>query len=301
MSYGILIITLMLPCCVLMACGAPDDSDGKGAGGPDGSTSKTQPLCSRPPLAAPWLRTLLTSSTDQLASMPRATNVERMNARTFIKAQLKEFGWTPMSHDYVGGTNVYATIPATMGGAGKEIIVGAHFDSVTDSPGANDNASGVAVVLSIARYLVEVPCRSAPVTVVFFDQEELGLLGSLAFSLQRDPKNVAAVHTIDQVAWDEDGDHLFELESPTVELEAKWRAAARVVGVPVIVTNTEDTDHEAFRNRGFAAIGLTEGYASGDTTPFVHETGDTTATINIDYLVLAAQLAGEVIVTDVTR
>ena len=170
---------------------------------------------------------------------------------------------------------------------------------MSGSPGANDNASGSVVVLAIARYLVDVPCRSAPVTLVFFDQEEAGLFGSRAFAMQRVPASVAAVHTIDQVAWDSDRDHRFELESPTAALEAEWRAAAQVIGVPVTVTNTQGTDHEAFRDRGFAAIGLTEEYVGGDTSPFRHQPGDTVSTVNTDYLVLAAQLAAQVIIEEV--
>jgi Zn-dependent M28 family amino/carboxypeptidase len=290
-------VKLVALCCALAACGGPDGTDVDG--GIDGTRPDAPPGCSRPPLATPWLRDLLTVDLGQLAAAPRATNTQRMTARTYLSAQLTSIGWMPLAHDFPGGSNVYATIPATMGGTGKEIIVGAHFDTVTGSPGANDNASGSVVVLAIARYLVDVPCRSAPVTVVFFDQEEAGLFGSRAFAMQRVPANVAAVHTIDQVAWDSDGDHRFELESPTAALEAEWRAAAQVVGVPVTVTDTEGTDHEAFRDSGFAAIGLTEEYTGGDTSPFRHQAGDTAATVNTDYLVLAAQLAAQVIIEEV--
>lgn len=288
---------LVALCCALAACGGPDGADVDA--GVDGTGPDAPPGCSRPPLAAPWLRGLLTTDIGQLAAAPRATNTQRMTARTYLAAQLTAIGWTPMAQDYPGGSNVYATIPATMGGTGKEIIVGAHFDSVMVSPGANDNASGSVVVLAIARYLVDVPCRSAPVTVVFFDQEEQGLFGSRAFAAQRLPANVAAVHTIDQVSWDSDGDHRFEIESPTAVLEAEWRAAAQVVGVPVTVTTTEGTDHQAFRDRGFAATGLTEEYVGGDTSPFRHQATDTVSTVNTDYLVLAAQLAAQVIIEEV--
>lgn len=288
---------LVALCCALAACGGPDSPEvdgGLDAAGPDAPSG-----CTRPALAAPWLRGLLTTDIGQLAAAPRATNTERMTARTYLTAQLTSIGWTPLAHDYPGGSNVYATIPATMGGTGKEIIVGAHFDSVMGSPGANDNASGTVVVLAIARYLVDVPCRSAPVTVVFFDQEEQGLFGSRAFANTRLPATVAAVHTIDQVAWDSDGDHRFELESPTPTLEAQWRAAAAVVGVSVTVTATEGTDHEAFRDDGFAAIGLTEEYVGGDTSPFRHQPGDTVSTVNTEYLELAAKLSAQVIIEEV--
>ncbi|MGF1481593.1 MAG: M28 family peptidase [Cyanophyceae cyanobacterium] len=60
-----------------------------------------------------------------------------------------------------------------------EVLLGAHYDSVVDSPGANDNASGTAVLLDIARNL---PAESAQKTwFVAFDGEEDGLQGSRAF------------------------------------------------------------------------------------------------------------------------
>jgi Zn-dependent M28 family amino/carboxypeptidase len=139
--------------------------------------------------------------------------------------------------------------------SGKMIVIGAHFDTVTNSPGANDNASGSAVVLAVARYLKDTPCCTAPVAIVFFDQEEAGLFGSRAYATTLRPANVKAVHTIDQVAWDQDGDLRFELELPTPTLEAEWRAAT-AVGAKVTATTTGRTDHESFRDRGFAAVAL---------------------------------------------
>ena len=59
-------------------------------------------------------------------------------------------------------------------------MVGAHLDSEVGSPGANDNATGVAAVLAVARALKDLQCRSRGVMFVMFDQEEVGLLGSKA-------------------------------------------------------------------------------------------------------------------------
>ncbi len=56
-------------------------------------------------------------------------------------------------------------------------LVGAHFDAVPDCPGADDNASGVAVMLACAR---ETP-NDASVGFVAFNAEEEGLLGSRDF------------------------------------------------------------------------------------------------------------------------
>ncbi|NJL86725.1 MAG: M28 family peptidase [Leptolyngbyaceae cyanobacterium SM1_1_3] len=57
------------------------------------------------------------------------------------------------------------------------ILVGAHYDTVPGSPGADDNASGVAVLLELARLWSEQPGRS-PLILAAFDLEEYGLVGS---------------------------------------------------------------------------------------------------------------------------
>jgi Zn-dependent M28 family amino/carboxypeptidase len=59
----------------------------------------------------------------------------------------------------------------------KVIILGAHYDSVPGSPGADDNASAVAVLLEVARYVSAVP-RGATVKFIAFTLEEYGYVGS---------------------------------------------------------------------------------------------------------------------------
>ena len=285
----------------ILGCGEPPADSGDDVDAGTDSGVDAQPGCSRPGLDAPWLRGLLSDSVTQLAQTPRSLTTERNAARAYLSSQLAAMGWTPASQPYPGGENVYATIGATMG-SGKSVVIGAHFDTVSGSPGANDNASGTAVVLAVARYLADTPCRTSPVIVIFYDQEELGLFGSRAHARTLLPANVLAVHTIDQVAWDADGDKRFELEQPTAALEAEWRAAAAVVGVSVTATTTGGTDHQAYRDRGFAAVGLTEEYVGGDTSPYRHTANDTRASIDpyFNYLVLAAKLTTQVVLQEVS-
>jgi Zn-dependent M28 family amino/carboxypeptidase len=216
--------------------------------------------------------------------------------------ELTSLGWVPMLAAYPSGANVYAMLPATVT-TSHQIIVGAHFDTVPGSPGANDDATGVAAVLAVARYLTDAPCRNAAVTVILFDEEEAGLFGSRAAAntLSAQQADVIAVHTIDQIGWDGDGDRRFEIELPTTQLEADYQAAAAVIGVPVTTTTTTGTDHQSFRAAGFPSVGLTEEYVGGDTSPYRHTPQDTAATVNPDYLVAGAQLVAQVVLTEVTR
>jgi Zn-dependent M28 family amino/carboxypeptidase len=281
----------------LIACNddamtGPDGGDptGDGASG-DGAG------CQRPALDQPWLSGLVSGVVTQLASAPRYTTTQRSTARTYLSDQLMQMGWSPMLHNYPSGANVYATLPATTG-ATRQIIVGAHFDTVSGSPGANDNATGCGAVMAIARYLKDMTCRNAVIKIVFFDEEEQGLFGARAFAQTLSPADVLAVHTIDQVGWDMDNDKRFEIELPTATLEAEYRTAASVVGVPVTKTSSGGTDHEAFRDLGFAAVGVSEEYVGGDTSPWRHSVSDTADTVKFSYNELAAKLAAQVIMTE---
>ncbi|MEQ1572437.1 MAG: M28 family peptidase, partial [Myxococcota bacterium] len=102
-----------------------------------------------------------------LAASPRASARRRHQVREWLTEQLTAAGFTvtpePFTLAGVSGTNLVAT-----GLAPGRVVVGAHYDTVEDSPGADDNASGVAVTLAVARALGP----DAPVTWVFFDAEE---------------------------------------------------------------------------------------------------------------------------------
>jgi Zn-dependent M28 family amino/carboxypeptidase len=185
------------------------------------------------------------------------------------------------------GTNVVGEIRATRQ-TDQWIVLGAHYDSVKDCPGANDNATGVAVVYEIARYLSALQQRNVNVYIVFFDEEERGLIGSRAFAkkLKEEKIDVLSAHTIDQMGWDEDGDRGIELELPTDELKALYLKVAKDhdFDFPIHTTRVKSTDHQAFREKGFNAIGITEEYKNNDSTPHYHRATDTFDTVNLEYM-----------------
>jgi hypothetical protein len=279
--------TVALAAAVCAGCTGDDGGAAPDAGGD---------RCTRPVFEPAWMRPLLETTVADLTASPRASQFQREVARTYLSTKLGEAGWTARRHAYPTGENVYAIAPATTG-TSRQLVIGAHFDTVAGSPGASDNATGTAAVLALARYLVEVPCRDAAVVLVFFDQEEVGLLGSRAFAATLAVPDVIAVHTIDQVGWDADGDRRFEIELPTPALEAAYQAAAVTVGALVSTTQIQGTDHQAFRELGMPAVGLTEEFVGGDTSPHRHTAQDIAATVDLDYLVLATQLVAEVAFT----
>src|SRR5207247_4316528 len=141
----------------------------------------------------------------------RGTPNTRIATRRYLEAALRELGLAPQSHGYGTGANVFARLEGTTGGA-DQVVLGAHFDTVVRSPGANDNATGVALVLAAGKALGGLACRSRPVLLVFFDEEELGLIGSKQFArkLMMEGAAVHSVHTADQLGWDANKDRLLE-------------------------------------------------------------------------------------------
>ena len=106
------------------------------------------------------------------------------------------------------------------------------------------------------------------------------------------PITVVSVHTIDQMGWDQDGDRAIELERADEGLFELYAAAEPLApGVtPLVPTDTGSTDHVSFRDLGFPAVGLTEEYVSGDTTPHYHLPSDTFETVDLAYLASSTAL-----------
>jgi Zn-dependent M28 family amino/carboxypeptidase len=216
----------------------------------------------------------------------RGTTENRKIAAQLLGQMLTDLQLTPQAHLYGTGSNVYAVLPSTTGNP-ERVVVGAHYDTVTNTPGASDNASGVAAVLATARAMTQLGCRTRSLIFVLFDQEEVGLVGSAAYAdkLAADAVPVHSVHSIDQLGWDEDQDHLIELERGDPDIRQLYQNAVTALGidVPLSATRTGSTDHESFRPR-FKAIGVTEEYAGGDTSPHRHRITDTYDTLDLKYL-----------------
>lgn len=119
----------------------------------------------------------------------RHHEVDRARARAYIAHELTAHGWAPSLHAFSQGINVVAERPGAVAGSGA-VLLAAHYDTVAGSPGADDNASGVAVVLEAARRFADRPTPRA-LRLVFFDGEERGLLGSRAYVA--DPERIAGL------------------------------------------------------------------------------------------------------------
>ena len=96
------------------------------------------------------------------------------SAAAYVEDQLTMLGYTVTSLPYTARGRTYRNLEANLPGhkaPNELVVVGAHYDSVEGTPGADDNASGVACLLEIARLLKsEAPDRT--VRLVAFANEE---------------------------------------------------------------------------------------------------------------------------------
>jgi aminopeptidase YwaD len=104
--------------------------------------------------------------------------------REYIRETLTQWGEVEI-HEFKFNGKTHQNLILNLNSASSlnlsPILIGAHYDAVPGTPGADDNATGVAVLLEMARVFASNPLKY-PVRLVAFDLEEYGLLGSTAYA-----------------------------------------------------------------------------------------------------------------------
>jgi Zn-dependent M28 family amino/carboxypeptidase len=122
------------------------------------------------------LRAELKTDVEKLAGEIGERNMNRyprlLAAGEFIEASLTSAGLTPRRDSYELRGRACHNIEVEIRGTAPEIfVVGAHYDSVFGCPGANDNGSGVAALLALARRFAGKPARQTLRFVAFVNEE----------------------------------------------------------------------------------------------------------------------------------
>jgi Zn-dependent M28 family amino/carboxypeptidase len=216
--------------------------------------------------------------------------------------------------------NVIADLPGRKRGT---VLLGAHLDSVANGPGINDNGSGSALVLELARQARRLGVRRARgLRFAFWGGEELALLGSRAYlqSLNAsERRRLSAVLNFDMVGSRNFGRFIYDGDSASpgsARIEQLFRAhfaAQRQAAVELSVAGS--SDHAPFADAGIAVGGLFTGADERKSAPLArlfggtagrpydacyHQSCDTVANINMRVLsqmadaaaVVALRLAG---------
>ncbi len=207
--------------------------------------------------------------------------------------------------------NVIGVLPGTeRKWEGQSLVVGAHYDHLglglgegglslnrgRIHSGADDNASGVAVMTELARVMAAGPPPDRTVVFAAFTGEESGKLGSGHYVLHPGEylvEKAIGMINLDTVGRLGDGKLLVLGGSSASEWVHIFRGAGYVAGVNVqVVTKSLDSsDHISFINTGVPAVQLFTG-AHGD----YHKPSDTVDGIDPQGLVKVAQVAKEAVV-----
>jgi aminopeptidase YwaD len=182
-------------------------------------------------------------------------------AAEYIANQFKSYGLETRFQEFKGKSvwngkeiadrNVVAILRGSS--ASRMIIVGGHFDSVAESPGANDNASGTAVMLELARILSKTR-PAATIVFVAFGAEEDGLIGSYAYASGLNPLTVSAMINIDMAGV---GETLWISNSKGENFLTRLALEkARLLGIAAKYEPSGDSDHVSFEERGIPSLFL---------------------------------------------
>jgi len=232
-------------------------------------TKSSRAASGDPPGAAPAAATsayeYMAELSDEIGPRVAGTPAE-VRAAERISQWLTQLGYAPAMQDFSfkdgGASHASANVVATKAGTSpKQIIIGAHYDSVATGRGAFDNASGVALMMQLADAL---RTAQTPYTLVFvaFGAEELGSKGSNAYFRSMTAEQKAAtvlMINFDSVAT---GDQVYCYSSAAEAWpQLTLRSMARQMGATILTspgfnkdypygTTGDWSDHAVFAKNG---------------------------------------------------
>lgn len=222
-----------------------------------------------------------------------------------IAKRFKEIGYADLvHHKYTRNGYQLENIICTKPGPccnGPTVIVCAHYDCVMEdgddatsrAPGADDNATGIAVLMELARILVNSKLEYS-LQFAAFSGEEQGLWGSAAYAqyVKANNINVHRLINLDMLGYpDEKGTLLIEKDMgnrvPSNDAQSEEFAeimaqvAANYTNLPVKFGPIYSSDYMPFEARGYVVIGAFE----GGENPNYHTAEDTPNKLNYRYTV----------------
>jgi hypothetical protein len=218
-------------------------------------------------------------------------------ARAYVIDQLRLFGYdvrvqeTDARRPDVGRTARVANIIATLPGERQEAVgLVSHYDSRADTPGAGDDAFGVAVSLEAARVIAASKPRRWTTMVLVTDAEEAGLMGAAALMNDPEVRDRLAAYINLEATGSAGPAMLFETGPGNAWLVRAWsRVAPRPRGgsfaLEIYRRLPNDTDFSILRRHdipglNLALVGNSHVYHTSRDTPdrldpsAVHDTGD---------------------------
>jgi aminopeptidase YwaD len=221
---------------------------------------------------------------------------------------------TPIQPITLTTANVVGRLPGTSTNGRKQIIIGAHMDHLgwgTSSSlapgahevhnGADDNASGIAVILGLAEALAQLPAeqRSHDLVFVAFGAEEMGLLGSahLVESMSVEAKaSTLAMINFDMVGRLRDQSLVVNGTGTASEWPALLEPLAGALKLQSVADGWGPSDHSSFYGEGMPVLHLFTGSHED-----YHKPSDDLPTINVEGVVAVGELAGRIVIALLDR
>jgi len=191
------------------------------------------------------------------------------------------FHWAERGWDTTSA-NVIAVKPGTLY-PDVHLIVGAHMDGVAYSPAADDNGSGTAGVLEIARILKDLETN---VTFIFaaFNAEESGLCGSWYYAdrAAAEDEQIVFMLNMDMIGYIENDAIAEVINGVGTPYGALWDSLANaLVGIDgYLASNSGGSDHFPFTQNGYEAVFIFEWIFNA----MYHSPQDSTTYMNFDYM-----------------
>ena len=234
------------------------------------------------------------------------------DVRTYIDRELARYGPVAMHEfDHRGRAhrNLILDLPGQR--SGGRVLVGAHYDAVPGSPGADDNGSALAVLLELAREFSMRPARM-PLRLVAFDLEEADRAGSRAYAgtLRQRRERVDLMISLEMLGYKDSrpgsqryppglaylypdrGDFIALIGNlrtlPSLRrLAVSMRQAVpcEFLAVPFrgrMLPATRRSDHSSFWDLGFPALMVTD--TANMRNPHYHKPSDRIETLDIGFL-----------------
>jgi Zn-dependent M28 family amino/carboxypeptidase len=242
-----------------------------------------------PVLLNQYVTTLASQHANRQVGQPRRLEA----AAQYIEAQLKALGLASQSQAFQAEGDTYRNIVVKLGPETKSVtVIGAHYDVAGDQPGADDNASGVAGLLELARLLKHQPLKER-VELVFYTNEEppffrTPFMGSAihAASLRARGEHASLMISLECIGYFSDApdsqEHpvrLLNAVYPTVgnfialvgyyedgavsrRVKASMQVATTLpihsINAPGFVVGIDFSDHLNYHNEGFVGMMLTD-------------------------------------------
>lgn len=239
----------------------------------------------------------------QVSFGPRTPGSEgHARIQEWMRQELEAAGWEVEIQESEALGHSIENLVARRSDEPPQIILGAHYDTrmFADNdpdpaqhsnfvPGANDGASGVAVLLELARVLPE---GTVPIWLVFFDAEDNGriegwdwILGSREF-VRNNPIQPRAVVIVDMIG-DSDLNIYKELNSDPEITDEIWAVAARLGYEDRFLSESKYSmidDHTPFLEAGIPAIDIID-----FDYPYWHTVQDTPDKVSTESLQVVGQ------------